>query len=192
MLILEDGTLNLFGTETPSLEGRRLVKRFAESLRGLAEAERLPESSFETWGEVFAKESMTLEEAEWLGNWYSMYHQRGPSLGYIMFALRRLRAEGELPEHMIAGSEDLLAQKIIKFLHDEGVSPDIAVNSLFMAAALSHVAYYRKHHPSTDRAYVRSELEGKARVSDWLVDQVLDEVEAGVGDLKALKPILFP
>ena len=70
--------MNLFGTETPSLEGRRLVKRFAESLQGLAEAERLPESAFETWGEVFAKESMTLEEAEWLGNWYSMYHKRSP------------------------------------------------------------------------------------------------------------------
>lgn len=184
--------MNLLGPETPSLEGRRLVKKFAESLRGMAEAERLPESSFETWGECFAEGNMTLEEAEWLGNWYSMYHKRSPSLGYIMHALRRLRAEGELPEHMIAGSEDLLAQKIIKFLHDEGASGDNAVNSLFMAAALSHVAYYRKHHPSIDRVYLRTELEGKARVSDWLVDQVLDEVEAGVGDLKALKPILFP
>lgn len=189
--ITEDHILSIFDPETPSLEGRRLIKRFAASMSQMASESQVPESAFETWGECFAKECMTMEEAEWVGNWYSMYHQRSPSLPYIMSALSRLRVAGELPEHMIAGYENLLAQKIIKFLHDEGVTPGESVNGLFVAAALSHLSTYRTSYPDIDRAYQRSELEGKARLSDWLADEVLDEIEAGVGELRNLKPILF-
>ena len=60
-----------------------------------------------------------------------------------------------------------------------------------LGATLAHLSLYRRKHKSVSRDYLRIEVEGMARMSDYAADEILDEIACGKGDLRTLGGYLF-
>jgi hypothetical protein len=182
---------SLFGKEPVSLPHLRMVKRLAELLDPLGEGARLPEEYHEAWAGHFKSEGVTKEEAEKIGQWYIKHHTICPSIPGVFTALRFLREHKTLPNQRLAGPTEVLAGELLQFLRKRGVDLHEGVRALAQASALAQVASYRTVSPSTDRSYVKSELEGVARLADFFADDILNEVHRGVGSLAHLQDYLF-
>lgn len=126
-----------------------------------------------------------------VGQWFAQHHQTCPSLPYTIHAVRALKANGLLPPNRLASKIDRNAMNILKALEGMGISADDCAQSLILAGTLAHLATYRRQHPHVDRQYLRLEVEGIARMCDYMADEILDEVERGQGDLRDLGECLF-
>ncbi|MGA4480887.1 hypothetical protein ACPA2N_22280 [Ectopseudomonas hydrolytica] len=182
--------MNLFD-EPVSLLGTKLVRAFAKQLESMPEDCRLPQSSFDTWSAPLAETNATESQMTVLGVWYAKHHKTCPSLPYIRQAAITLVSEGALPDHRIANRIERDALAILKTAELLGMSADDCANALVLAGALAHLSTYRRRHPDVDRAYLRMEIEGIARMSDYVADEILDEIQQNKGDLRALREYLF-
>lgn len=182
--------MNLFD-EPVSLEGIKLVKTFASCLASLSEDRQLPQKSFSIWATPMAESGASEAEMQQVGVWFGKHHQTPPSLPYILLAVRVLKDKGELPPHRIATRQVLEAMEILNAVEKLGIVSGDSAQSLILAGTLAHLALYRKQFPNVDRAYLRTDVEGMARMSDYFADEILDEIQRGEGDLKALEPYLF-
>jgi hypothetical protein len=182
---------SLFGNDPVSLPHLRMVKRMAELLEPLGENARLPEVHHEGWAGHFQSQGMTKDESEKIGQWYIKHHTICPSIPEVFTALRFLREHNSLPSQRLAGSTEILAGQLLQFLRKNGVELLDGVRALAQASALAQVAYYRTDSPSTDRGHVKSEFEGIARLADYFADDILNEVQQGVGSLAHLEHYLF-
>jgi hypothetical protein len=177
--------------EPVSLKGTKLVRVFAACLITLPENCQLPQKSFDTWSTPLAETGATEPQMGLVGTWYAQHHSTSPSLPYIIHAARTLIAIGALPAHRLSNSEELKAMAILKATEALGISADDCTNALILAGSLAHLAMYRRKMPAIERKYLRSEIEGIARISDYCADEILDEIQGGVGELKALGEYLF-
>ena len=177
--------------EPISLEGVKLVKAFAACLADLAEDRQLPRESFAIWSMPLSETLATEAEMQVVGQWFAQRHKTCPSLPYIIHAVRTLKANGALPPNRLAKEVDRNAMNILKALEGMGISADDCAQSLMLAGTLAHLASYRRQHPYIDRQYLRLEVEGIARMCDYMADEILDEVQSGQGDLRELGICLF-
>jgi hypothetical protein len=174
-----------------SLEGIKLVRIFSACLERLPEEQRLPQSAHEVWSMPLSEAQVTEAQMITVGNWYAQHHRTGPSLPYVLRAVRALKAKGSLPPNRLAGKVERNAMLILQALGGMGISPEDCAQSLMLAGTLAHLAVYRHKYPTVDRHLLRSEVEGLARMSDYMADEILDEIEQGQGDLQGLRDILF-
>lgn len=182
--------MNIF--EQPvSLIGFQLVKAFAARLASLPEEQQLPQTSFDMWSAPLAETGATVAQMELVGDWYALHHQTGPSLGYIIGAAQDLKLRGSLPPHRMAGKTERDAMAILLAAQQLGLSADECGQAIMLAGTLTHLAHYRRKYPNVGRDYLRLEVEGMARMSDYVADEILDEIANGKGDLKALGGFLF-
>jgi hypothetical protein len=177
--------------EPISLEGIKLVRIFAACLAHLPEERGLPQSAHEIWSMPLSEAKVTEAQMLTVGNWYAEHHLTGPSLPYVLHALRTLKSNGSLPTSRLAGKIERNAMNVLKSLEGMGISTEECAQSLMLAGTLAHLAVYRRKHPDVDRSYLRNEVEGLARMSDYMADEILDEIERGQGDLQDLRPVLF-
>lgn len=182
--------LSLFD-EPVSLKGIRLIKAFTACLAGLEEERQIPQASLSAWATPIAESGASEAEMQQVGTWFAKHHQTPPSLSYILFAVRVLKNKGELPPHRMATPQMLEAMEILRAVERLGISSDDSGQSLILAGTLAHLAFYRQQYPNVNRTYLRNEIEGMARMSDAVADEILDEIQRGEGDLKSLEPYLF-
>lgn len=182
--------MNIF-EEPVSLTGFQLVKTFAAQLSHLPEERQLPQTSFDMWSAPLAETGANLDEMRLVGEWYAKHHQTGPSLGYIIHAAQELKLRGSLPPHRIAGEIERNAMAILLAAQQLGLSAGENAQAIMLAGTLAHLSLYRRKHPHVGREYLRTEIEGMARMSDYVADEILDEIAAGVGDLKELDKYLL-
>ena len=177
--------------EPVSLMGTKLVRAFAARLTTLPESCQLPQKSFDIWSKPLADTGATEDQMELVGTWFAQNHSTSPSLPYIIRAARTLIANGALPPHRLSNSDERKAMAILKATEALGISADECTNALMLAGSLAYLAMYRRTMPDVDREYLRSEIEGIARTCDYCADEILDEIQGGVGELKALGEYLF-
>ena len=182
--------MNLFD-EPVSLLGTKLVRAFAKQLESMPEECQLPQSCFDIWSAPLAETNASESQMTALGVWYAKHHKTCPSLPYIRQAAITLVSEGALPDHRIANRIERDALAILKTAELLGMSADDCANALVLAGALAHLSTYRRRHPDVDRTYLRMEIEGIARMSDYVADEILDEIQQNKGDLRALREYLF-
>lgn len=177
--------------EPVSLKGTKLVRAFSVRLNTLPESCQLPQKSFDKWSTPLAKTGATEAQMGQVGAWYVQHHSTGPSLPYIARATRTLIANGALPPHRLSNRDKRKAMAILKATAALGISAEDCANALILAGTLAHLAMYRRTIPELNREYLRSEVEGIARMSDYAADEILDEVQDGYGELKSLGEYLF-
>lgn len=125
--------------------------------------------------------SITPREIESVGNWYPKHHTICPSIPCIFSAVQYLRKNKGLPTHRLCNPTELLAGEILGFLKEKCIGLSDAGNALQLASALVHVAYSQNVVPGIDRGYIKTEIEGMARMADYVADDILREIEQGVG-----------
>jgi hypothetical protein len=182
--------MNIFD-EPVSLTGFQLVKTFATCLSSFPEDQKVPKSSFDMWSAPLAETGASEDQMRLIGEWYALHHKTAPSLPYVLRAARKLVLSGSLPPHRLAATVELNAMAILLAAEKLGLSADDSAQAIILAGTLAHLSHYRRSFPRIDRTYLRQEVEGMARVSDYAADEILDEIASGKGDLKSLGQYLF-
>lgn len=182
--------MNIF-EEPVSLMGYQLVKAFAAQLAHLPEEQQLRQSSYDMWSTPLAETGASEAQMKLVGEWYATNHQTTPGLGYVLRATQVLLSRGSLPEHRLAGTIELNAMAILLAAQQLGLSTDDCGQAIMLAGTLAHLSLYRRKHKGVSRDYLRIEVEGMARMSDYAADEILDEIACGKGDLRALGGYLF-
>jgi hypothetical protein len=98
---------------------------------------------------------------------------------------------GSLPPHRLAATIERNAMAILHAAENLGLSADDSAQAIILAGTLAHLSHYRRSFPTIDRAYQRQEVEGTARMFDYVADEILDEIANGKGELKSLGLYLF-
>lgn len=177
--------------EPVSLLGTKLVRAFAKQLESMPEDCQLPQSSFDIWSAPLAETNASEDQLSEVGVWYAKHHKTAPSLPYIRHAAFTLVSEGSLPEHRIANHIEKDALAILKTAELLGMPASDCANAFILAGVLAHLSTYRRRHPHVSRPYLRMEIEGIARMSDYVADEILDEIQQNKGDLRALREYLL-
>lgn len=182
--------MNVFD-EPVSLSGFQLVKTFASCLIHLPEDRQLPKSSFDMWSAPLAESGANESQMRQVGEWFAQHHQTAPSLPYVLGAIQKLLQSGALPHHRLAGKIERDAMAILHAAQQLGLSADDSAQAIILAGTLAHLAMYRRSYPNVGREYLRTEVEGLARQSDYFADEILDEIAKGKGELRPLGAYLL-
>ncbi|NVL49876.1 hypothetical protein F2S72_09000 [Pseudomonas syringae pv. actinidiae] len=182
--------MNIF-EEPVSLTGYQLVKAFAACLIHLPEDQQIHKSSFDIWSAPLAETGASEGQMRQVGEWFALHHQTAPSLPYVIGATQKLMQLGALPPHRIAGKIERDAMAILHAAEQLGLAADDIAQAVMLAGTLAHLATYRRSYPHVGRAYLGIEVEGLARQSNYVADEILDEVATSKGDLKSLGPYLL-
>lgn len=182
--------MNIFD-EPVSLSGFQLVKAFAGALIHRPEDQQVPKASFDMWSAPLDETGANEAQMRQVGEWFAQHHQTAPSLPYIIGAAKELVQNGSLPPHRLAGKIERDAMAILHAAQQLGLSADDSAQAIILAGTLAHLALYRRSYPNVGREYLRIEVEGLARQSDYFADEILDEIANGKGELKTLGPYLL-
>lgn len=169
----------------------RLVKRLNDHLANLGD-ERICEDIQEAWAGHFKDMGITQDEVDIIGPWYSKHYTIGLSIPSLYQYVEHLRSHSTLPDQRIPSRTEIDAAAILKACAALGLERYNLSDALFQAAALAHHANYRVELPNTDPAYIRLEIEGRARLADYFSRDILDEAQQGVGAAAKLRKTLFP
>lgn len=182
--------MNLFD-EPVSLKGTKLVRAFAEQLKVMPEEYWLAKESFDLWSTPLAETGASESQMAEVGAWYVQHHRTAPALPRIIVAARTLVSNGSLPSHRIASRLEKDALAILKAAEALGMSADNCAQALILAGTLAHLSVYRRRMPSIDRSYQGSEIAGIANMSDYVADEILDEISHGRGELVEVREFLL-
>lgn len=177
--------------EPVNLQGIKLVRALASTLAHLPENRQLPQKSFEIWSGHLAQLGVSESEMKQIGVWFAEHYQTPPAIPTIAHAASVLLDQGSLPPHRIASPMELNAMALLKAARDLGLMPDECAQSLMLAGTLAHLSNYRQRHPTVDRQYLGTEVEGIARQCNFYADEILDEIQQGKGELRELGSYLF-
>lgn len=169
----------------------RLVKRLNEHLAHLGDA-RIDEQMQEAWAGYFQEMSISQDEVDIIGSWYGKHYTVGLSIPTLRRYVEHLRAHSFLPDQRLVGQVENDAAAILEACTLMGLDSLRLSDALFQAAALVHHAAYRANYPNIDSAYIRQEIESRARLADYFSSDILNEAKTGVGAAAKLGKVLFP
>ena len=169
----------------------RLVKRLNDHLTNLGD-ECICEDVQEAWAGHFKEMAITQDEVDIIGPWYNKHYSIGISIPSLYQYVEHLRAHSTLPDQRIPSRTENDVASILKACAALGLERYNLSDALFQAAALVHHANYRADLPNIDSAYIRREIEGRARLADYFSHDILDEAQQGIGAAAKLQKTLFP
>lgn len=184
--------MGFFDEKPIPIEGLRMIRRLVELLAALPEAEHLAQQHHEAWAGYLVDAGIKLNEIEAFGAWYPQYHTIHPAFGQVVQGAQYLRKHGSLPPHRIPCEVEILAGQLINTVESAGFSDGTSVNALLLAATLLHRRDYQRLDNNVDKDGIAEELAGTVRVSMYISDDILTEINRGTGALGHLREMFNP
>lgn len=153
---------------------------------------QLPQQAFDTWSAPLAETGASESQIVEVGVWYAQHHKTAPALPHILRVTRKLLADGSLPPHRLVSEREQAAMALLRAAEQLGLDTDDCAAALLLAGTLAHHATYRRSVPDIEREDLSTLLMGIVRLCDYSADEILDEIQAGRGQLAERQSYLFP